>query len=424
MKKRIYDPDCLIAEAEEYMLCVGYSPFTMVRIKRAWLFVRSFMKAKELTSYSVDVAKLALEKYVQDCSSSRKRPNRYQKDFIHGVTLLNEYHQTGKIKTSYRADAKRIVFKGPIGSLINDFLSYKRLEERLSINRIACYRRYLFRFLEYCHKKNLHQVKEIDFHVLLHFIGSLDDSRSAPVATIVSTLRGFMKYAFINKKLPIDYSSKMPKCKTSLQPKLPSTYSKSEIDRLIKSVDRSSGIGKRNYAIILIAARLGLRASDICRLTFKSLHWDTSTIKIKQVKTSKELELPLLGDVGNAIIDYLKYSRPESEEPYVFLTARSPIEPLWSSNAVTHIVQRAFKNAKIDTRDRKFGPHSLRHSLSSRMLEQHTMLPVISEVLGHQNTESTRYYLRIDLASMKQCILDVPPTKADFYRQEGGWYHA
>jgi len=424
MIKKIKDPDCLITEAEEYMLAVGYSPFTMVRIKRAWLFVRSFMRSRDLNCYSVDIAKLAVDQYLKDCISRRKRPNRYQKNFIHSVTLLNEYYQTGKIKRFLRTDGRRLVFKGPIGSLINDFLSYKRQEERLSINRIACYRRYLFRFMEYCHKNHFRQVREIDLPLLLHFIGWLDDNRSAPVATIVSTLRGFMRYAFEKKKLPIDYSIKIPKCKTTVQPKLPSTYSKKEIDQLIQSIDRSNASGKRNYAIILIAARLGLRASDICRLTFKSLHWDTSTIKIRQIKTSKELELPLLSDVGNAIIDYLKYGRPESEEPYVFLTARSPIEPLWSSNAITHIVQRAFTKAKINIKDRKFGPHSLRHSLSFRMLEQHTILPVISEVLGHQNTESTRYYLRIDLASMKQCILEVPPTKASFYQQKGGWYYA
>ncbi|MDQ6761992.1 MAG: site-specific integrase [Bacteroidota bacterium] len=424
MIKRIKDPDCLIAEAEEYLLSVGYSPFTMVRIKRAWLFIQTFMISKGVSDYSVDMAKLAAHQYLKNRSRKRKRPNRYLKNFIYAVSLLNEYYQTGKIKTWLRTDKKRVVFKGAIGSLINDFLRYKRQEERLSTTRIACYRRYLFRFLTYCDKKHIQQVSKIDLPLLLHFISSLDDNRLVPVATIVSTLRGFMRYAFVKKSLPVDYSVRIPKCKTAIQPKLPSTYSQKEINNLIRSVDQSSATGKRNYAIILIAARLGLRASDICRLTFKSLQWDTSTIKIRQVKTSKELELPLLSDVGNAIIDYLKYGRPESEEPYVFLTARSPIEPLWSSNVVTHIVQRAFKKANINIKNRKFGPHSLRHSLSFRMLEQHTILPVISEVLGHRNTESTRYYLRIDLASMKQCILEVPPIKAGFYRQKGGWYYA
>ena len=99
MLKRIKNPDCLITEAEEYMLTVGYSPFTMVRIKRAWLFIRSFMRSKELNCYSVDIAKLAVDQYLQDSISKRKRSNRYQKNFIHSVTLLNEYHQTGRIKT-------------------------------------------------------------------------------------------------------------------------------------------------------------------------------------------------------------------------------------------------------------------------------------------------------------------------------------
>src|SRR3954451_2718226 len=155
MIKRIKDPDCLIAAAEEYMLTVGYSPFTMVRIKRAWLFVQTFMKSKGVSDYSVDIAKLATLQYLQNTSRKRNRPNRYQKNFIHAVSLLNEYHHTGKIKTWSRTEEKGVVFKVPIGSLIIDFLHYKRQEERLSTTRVACYRRYVFRFMAYCHKKHI-----------------------------------------------------------------------------------------------------------------------------------------------------------------------------------------------------------------------------------------------------------------------------
>ena len=129
-------------------------------------------------------------------------------------------------------------------------------------------------------------------------------------------------------------------------------------------------------------------------------------------------------DVGNAIIDYLKYARPDSEEPYVFLTERPPHGSFNSSNVVTHVVQRAFIKAGIDINDRKFGPHSLRHSLGFRMLENNTVLPVISDVFGHESTESTRYYLRIDLQSMKQCMLDVPLVAENFYKQKGGYFYA
>jgi integrase len=127
--------------------------------------------------------------------------------------------------------------------------------------------------------------------------------------------------------------------------------------------------------------------------------------------------------VGNAIIDYLKYARPQSGEPYVFLTQRPPFGPLLSSNVVTHVVQRAFTKAGLRTAERRFGPHALRHSLSKRMLETRTVLPVIAQVLGHQSSESTRYYLRIDLESFKQCMLEVPQVNTPFYEQQGGAFY-
>ena len=90
---------------------------------------------------------------------------------------------------------------------------------------------------------------------------------------------------------------------------------------------------------------------------------------------------------------------------------------------IGNIVQSAFAKSGIDIKNRQHGPHALRHSLAQRLLEQQTMLPVISEVLGHENTESTRYYLRVDLSSMQQCALDVPPVSPSFYSQKGGIFY-
>ena len=145
-------------------------------------------------------------------------------------------------------------------------------------------------------------------------------------------------------------------------------------------------------------------------------------IRLFQYKTDKEIELPLLSEVGNAIIDYLKYSRQDSEASYVFLTSRSPVKSL-TIMGTSSIVQRAFAKSGIDIKNRRHGPHALRHSLAQRLLEQQTMLPVISEVLGHANTESTRFYLRVDINSMRQCALDVPPVSSSFYNQKGGIFY-
>lgn len=159
-------------------------------------------------------------------------------------------------------------------------------------------------------------------------------------------------------------------------------------------------------------------------MKFDNINWEKCIIDIKQMKTGKSLALPLLPEIGNAIIDYLKYARPKSEEPYVFLTERPPHGPFPAGNIITQLVQRAFIKAGINIKNRKYGPHSLRHSLAFRLLEENTILPVISEVLGHEKTDSTRYYLRIDLQSMKQCRLDVPQVVISFYRQKKGGFYA
>jgi site-specific recombinase XerD len=337
--------------------------------------------------------------------------------------MLSDFQETGHIKILHYPRKKPIVFFGPIGVIINAFLDYKRIEERLSIIRIRSYQLNLSRFLRFCNGHNISSICDIDMVVILCFLSEMDCGNETPVSVVISALRGFMKFVFDEKLLNTDYSKKIPQYKSVIQPKLPSTYAKGEIEKLVSSVERSSTIGKRNYAIILIAVRLGLRASDISKLKFENLHWNTNTIEIAQFKTGKGLVLPLLPDVGNAIIDYLRFGRPKSAEPYIFLTERPPYGHFTTSNVVTHVVQRAFINAGINIKNKRFGPHSLRHSLGFRMLEQSTVLPVISEVLGHESTKSTRYYLRIDLKSMRQCILDVPPVPPDFYEQKGGAFY-
>ncbi len=398
-----------------------YSCSAVVHYRKAWKQIRIFMALNGINGYTPDVGIQVIKHKFND--RSEEELTQYERWFIKSILMLSEFQETCHIKIRPRSRKKPIVFSGPIGEIISDFLDYKRIEDRLSIIRLHCYQLNLFRFLSFCNGNNICSIKDIDLVVILRFLSEMDSRKGTPVSVVISAMRGFMKYAFDEKLLASDYSQKIPRYKSVIQPKLPSTYAREEIEKLISSVERSSPIGKRNYAIILMAARLGLRASDISNLKFENLHWKTSTIEIEQFKTGKDLVLPLLPDVGNAIIDYLRYGRPKSAEPYVLLTERPPYGHFTTSNVVTHVVQRAFINAGINIKGRRFGSHSLRHSLGFRMLEQSTVLPVISEVLGHESTESTRYYLRIDLKSMRQCMLDVPPVPTDFYEQKGGAFY-
>lgn len=237
--------------------------------------------------------------------------------------------------------------------------------------------------------------------------------------TNLCIIKRFLKYLYDNGKLNKEVSHIVPKSKRVRQPKLPSTYSREEVLTMLTTVDRSSPKGKRDYAMLLLTARLGIRASDVSKLKFCEIDWEHNRISIIQEKTKTPIELPLLPEVGEAIIDYIKYGRPISELPYIFLHVNSPYDRLNRSTLHSIVCQYMRLSGISFEMERHHGPHALRHSLAALLLEKETPLPVISEVLGHRNTESTRYYLRIDINSMKQCMLDVPSVNPHFYRKDG-----
>jgi integrase/recombinase XerD len=170
--------------------------------------------------------------------------------------------------------------------------------------------------------------------------------------------------------------------------------------------------GKRDYAILLIAVRLGIRASDICGLTFNNFKWESNTIELKQGKTDEPIVLPLLNDVGEAVIDYIKYSRPNVEANELFLRLSAPIDRMKAPTLHSIVTYYMNKAGIAISEGKKHGPHALRHSLASALLHHNTPMPVISEVLGHTDSDTTSVYLKIDTLHLREYSLDVPPIKS------------
>lgn len=176
------------------------------------------------------------------------------------------------------------------------------------------------------------------------------------------------------------------------------------------------------YAVFMLASRLGLRVSDIIRLTFSNLDWDNNTISLTQYKTKREVVLPLLSDVGNAIIDYLQAERPQSNDNHIFLSTRPPYGRI-SRSTVWLSLQEAIRQSGVNTERRKHGIHAFRHSLASQLLAHDTPLPIISETLGHSSTASTANYLRIDYDRLRTILLSPSPVPDAFYTQQGGVFY-
>jgi integrase len=235
-------------------------------------------------------------------------------------------------------------------------------------------------------------------------------------------VRRFLRYLFEMDLTKADLSIPLFYIKAYRAEKLPSLYNIQEIRKMDASIEKTSKMGKRDYAIFLLASRLGLRASDIRMLQFCNLDWDRNVINLVQYKTRKEIELPLLAVIGEAIIDYIQNGRPKSDSKTIFLTATAPYTPI-SVPGLSGIISRIICKAGIETKERRHGAHCLRHSLATQLLEQGTTLPVISDTLGHSNSQTTMIYLGVDLNSLLRCSLYVPIVPDSFYMQKGGWFY-
>ncbi|WP_420795956.1 tyrosine-type recombinase/integrase [Desulforamulus profundi] len=199
-------------------------------------------------------------------------------------------------------------------------LSYIEYRKSYGLSRetVEEYKRNFQHFLNYLNVNGITTLNLINQHLLLNYVNQLGFFTHYTRHRNLSVIKGYLRYLYDQGLTETDFSRVIPKDKYIKQPKLPSTYSKEEVKALLAAIDRSSPKGKRDYAMVLITALLGLRASDVCNLTFENIQWEKNLIVLNQQKTQVRIELPLLSEVGEAIIDYLKYGRPSPSLRIIF----------------------------------------------------------------------------------------------------------
>jgi integrase/recombinase XerD len=330
------------------------------------------------------------------------------------INLLTDYLLHGIIFSRRREE--RRTYHSQFQKIFQGYIDKKKADG-FSEDTLQSYGIYLRRFSDYLNSRGIADIRNIDGAVILGFTDTFVRYSPSIIHNTLCSLRTFLHYLYQNEFVPNDFAYIVPHDGYRQRTKIPSAYSKEDVEKLIKSIDRGNPKGKRDYAIILLAARLGLRAQDICNLSFNNLKWETNIIELLQEKTEEPVILPLLLDVGLAIIDYLKYARPECKSSNaVFLRLIPPVGKL-EAPTLHSIVTQHMRTAGIKVQDgKKHGPHALRHSLASALLEGNTPLPVISEVLGHKTTASTSIYLKIDINQLRTCSL--PPIPFDWNKGE------
>jgi integrase/recombinase XerD len=235
----------------------------------------------------------------------------------------------------------------------------------------------------------------------------LTDREPTTRQSYASTLRSFHRWAFLQGLLERDLSAAAASVRQYRLAGIPDLLTDDEVAALLRAVDRSTALGKRDYAILLLAARFGMRPGDIRQLRLDHIDWRSQQIALPQAKTGRLLVLPLLPEVADALIAYLRHGRPQAECRNVFVRHLAPYEPFVPDNNLATIVQEALRRAGLESRHGRKGLYLFRHTLASRLLPTGTSIKTIGDVLGHVHLNSTLVYTKVDLAHLKTVALSI-----------------
>jgi integrase/recombinase XerD len=265
------------------------------------------------------------------------------------------------------------------------------------------------RFFDYLVEVGVDDLATLGVGDLSGFLLRQRRMRRKTVATMRSCLADFLAFLASTGRTSSNLADRLPPHRHVRHESEPHLWSAEEIRKVLAVIDRQSVAGKRDYAMILSTARLGLRISDLRQLELGDLDWRTKRITVIQHKTGRPLSLPLLDDVGWAIIDYVRNGRPETACPKVFVKHRHPFDAFGNASSVASRLSRYAARAGIEfTPGEVCGMHSLRGALAVAMIGGGASIPVVSAVLGHASVDTTQaYYLRFDTERLRCCALDV-----------------
>ena len=222
---------------------------------------------------------------------------------------------------------------------------------------------------------------------------------------MVTALRSFFRYLLHCGAIVTDLAGCVPAVPNWSLSTLPRFLPIAAVESLLKRCGRKTAVGRRNHAILLLLARLGLRAGEVIKLSFDDIDWDSGLITIHG-KGGRSAQLPLPADVGTALAAYLRRDRPPSTSRRVFLRHRAPLTGFANPSTLSSIVRRALKHAGIESAH--MGAHVLRHSLATSMLRQGGSLDEIGELLRHQSPNTTAIYAKVDVSALHALALPWP----------------
>ncbi len=338
-----------------------------------------------------DVTKALLYRYLQS-RHHRLRPRRDDASIL--KRLLHLLHTKGLLQNKVSPS-----IHSPRQCVENDFDRYLSQERGLSMATRVNYRPFIQRFVSEQFGAQPIQFTHLRAKDVIRFVRNHAHKASPKRAGLmVSALRSFFRYLRHRGDITTDLAACVPGIANWQFSSLPKFLQPHQVQQVLNQPDRRTAQGRRDYAILLLLARLGLRACEIVALTLDDLHWETGEITVRG-KGSRPAQLPLPPDVGKALAAYLQKDRPACSTRRLFIHLKAPRRGFANSIAISSLVARSLKKAGIDSPHT--GAHLFRHTLATEMLRQGASLAEIAQLLRHHSFNTTTLYAKVDLATLQ-----------------------
>ena len=393
----------LVSGLDAEMTRLGYKDSTMVWYRGCWRRLQRYFAARGTGEFSLGLAMSWVDEacgfFAKEQAGTLKQTDVY---LFRVAQMLGDYEAHGAVLRRYSRTVSKLA--ADEAAAVARFEAWLRAAER-SASTVRSYGTLAADFAAFAGTRG--GLARCDAGTVGAFTATLAGYQVKTVEQKLCALRSFLRFASEEGLAASAVAESVPAVPSRKQARIPSVWDPADVARILEAVDRGSPCGKRDYAIILLVARLGLRGIDVKRLEFADIDWPGNRLSVVQAKTGDRIWLPLLKDVGWAVIDYVRCGRPASDCPQVFLRHTAPLGRFSDQEHLHQILVKHARAAHVPvSEERRHGMHSLRHTLATRLMEDGTPVEQIADILGHQSVQSTGVYLKSSLGLLSKCALD------------------
>jgi site-specific recombinase XerD len=345
-----------------------------------------------------DLSEQVLKRFLAD----RRRQARLRRTDPRALDwFLEHLRQTGALEPSLPCCVDDLY-----RPLERDFERYLLHERGLAAATIGNYLWVARTFLTTHFNKDMVDPQQLRPADVIRFVQRIAQSQPPSSAKFTITgLRAFLRFLYVQGRTATNLTSSVPTIPHWKVTVIPKTLKVHEIESLLRSCDQTTRVGKRDYAVLCLLARLGLRAGEVVVLTLDDIDWRAGELTIRG-KGRTRARLPLLVEVGQALAAYLREARPSCASRHLFVTTRAPFHALAGPATIGSIVRRALQRTGLNPPRR--GAHLLRHSLATTLLQRGASLQEIGDVLRHRHPATTQIYAQVDIAALQSLVQPWP----------------